>query len=106
MTMIDFAGGTMNPGMLSAILRKRNFSLTPFKGLFSCLSLILILMIPASCKMPGEDRTSPDTTPRELPNANYGYANSSFRYFYYPEDKTIYYISGIDFRRDRCIMDV
>ena len=68
MTMIDFAGGTMNPGMLSAILRKRNFSLTPFKGLFSCLSLILILMIPASCEMPGEDKTSPDTTPRELPN--------------------------------------
>ena len=94
MTMIDFAGGTMNPGMLSAILRKRNFSLTPFKGLFSCLSLILILMIPASCEMPGEDKTSPDTTPRELPNANYGYANSSLRYFYYPEDKTIYYISG------------
>ena len=40
---------------------------------------------------------SPDTTledTKELPSANYGYANSSFLYFYYPEDKKIYYISG------------
>ena len=92
--MIDSAGGTMNPGMFSVLLNEPNSSLTPIRRLFSCMNLILILMIPASCEMPGEDKTSPDTTPRELPNANYGYANSSLRYFYYPEDKTIYYISG------------
>ena len=58
---------------------------------FSYLSLIVILMISVSCGM------SSDTTPvdtKELPSANYGYANSSFLYFYYPEDKKIYYISG------------
>lgn len=38
------------------------------------------------------DTTSVDA--KEQPSANYGYANSSFLYFYYPEDKKIYYISG------------
>ena len=62
-----------------------------FKRFLSYLSLILILMISVSCGM------SSDTTlenAKELPSANYGYANSSFLYFYYPEDKKIYYISG------------
>lgn len=88
MMMIDFAAGTMNRWMFSGLLKGPNPSLTPFRRLLSSLSLILVLIISASCEMPG------DTTPGEAANANYGYANSSFRYFYYPEDKKIYYISG------------
>ena len=68
-----------------------NFNWPSVEKALSCLSLIVILMISVSCGM------SPDTTPvdtKELPSANYGYANSSFLYFYYPEDKQIYYISG------------
>lgn len=57
------------------------------KSVLPHLSLIVILMVSLSCAMPPEDA-------EELPSANYGYANSSFLYFYYPEDKKIYYISG------------
>ena len=69
-----------------------NLHWPPFKRALSCLSLIAILMVSVSCEMPGEDKTS--SPPKELPGANYGYANSGFLYFYDPQDKKIYYMSG------------
>ena len=77
----------MTLGDSCVILILVNMKLNFFKPLLSYLSLIVILMILLSCAMPSEDA-------EELPSANYGYANSSFLYFYYPEDKKIYYISG------------
>ena len=71
--------------------RSMNFHWPLVKRTLSCLSLIVILMISVSCGM-SSDMTPEDA--KELPSANYGYANSSFLYFYYPEDKKIYYISG------------
>ena len=79
--------------MRSLIYEKgMNFNWPPVKRTLSCLSLIVILMISVSCEMPVEDKTS--SPPEELPSANYGYANSGFLYFYYPQDKKIYYMSG------------
>lgn len=71
-----------------------NFNFPPIKRTLSCLSLMIILMISVSCEMPAEDETSSDASSKELPGANYGYANSGFLYFYYPQDKKIYYMSG------------
>ena len=68
-----------------------NFHWPTVKRTLACLSLIVILMISVSCEM------APNTTlenTEELPGANYGYANSGFLYFYYPQDKKIYYMSG------------
>ena len=71
-----------------------NFHWPLVKKTLSCLSIIVTLIVLVSCEMPSEDETSSDTTQKELPGANYGYANSGFLYFYYPQDKKIYYISG------------
>ena len=78
---------------MKALLWKKSMNLhwPPVKRTLSCLSLIVILMISVSCEMPTEDKTS---SPSEEPSANYGYANSGFLYFYYPQDKKIYYMSG------------
>ena len=54
------------------------------------LSLILILAVVSACDMMELEAG----TALNSASSNYGYGNSSYRYFYYPRDNAIYYMSG------------
>ena len=53
------------------------------------LSLILILAVVSACDMMELEAG----TALNSASSNYGYGNSSYRYFYYPPDNAIYYMS-------------